>query len=419
LIAFVLIVTVVVVLRVAKNIISPIKNTTAMLRDIAEGDGDLTQRIAIESADETGELANWFNVFIEKLQNMIGDIALRTQELSLIAISAAEQVDSMDQHSIATNQRATTVAASTIEVNTAMETTTEHTETVRFSISEAKDSLTGLNKNMHLLMGSTEESYKDLCDVSNATGEMAITVREIASSSENARSTASRAVSVVGGVQDRITELGADANKVGEVIDVINDISEQTKLLALNATIEAARAGEAGKGFSVVANEVKELARQTNEATDNIRKSIELIQNSANEAVNDIGSISTITEEVNSDVSAIASAVEEQSIVTKNIADNVGHISTSLEEVLSNVNNTSDEVEQMLCTMDETNTTVQDIAGNIAESSSVVGTIATDIENVSSLSTQLKEGSNEVKCGIENLNDVAGKLKKLVEMFKV
>ncbi|MCA8942365.1 MAG: chemotaxis protein, partial [Planctomycetes bacterium] len=120
-------------------------------------------------------------------------------------------------------------------------------------------------------------------------------------------------------------------------IKVITSIAQQTNLLALNATIEAARAGEAGKGFAVVANEVKELAKQTAEATEDISRKIETIQNDTGGAVDAIGAISTIIEQINDIQATIASAVEEQTATTNEISRNINEAAEGSGQIASNV----------------------------------------------------------------------------------
>jgi len=153
-----------------------------------------------------------------------------------------------------------------------------------------------------------------------------------------------------------VAKLGESSVEIGKVIKVITSIAEQTNLLALNATIEAARAGEAGKGFAVVATEVKELAKQTAAATDDIRARIDAIQKTTTEAVESIGSISTIIADVNNVSRTIAAAVEEQSITTKEIAKNVSEIAGASEAVARGVNESasaSREITQSIGRVDQ------------------------------------------------------------------
>jgi methyl-accepting chemotaxis protein len=155
---------------------------------------------------------------------------------------------------------------------------------------------------------------------------------------------------------ETIGQLGNAADEIGKVIQVIQDIAEQTNLLALNATIEAARAGDAGKGFAVVATEVKALAKQTAEATEDIRGKIEGIQSSTSLAVKSIGSISEVIQQVNEISRTIASAVEEQSVTTREIAQNVAQTSSAAETVSVGVTQSamaSKEITQNIAGVDQ------------------------------------------------------------------
>ena len=134
-----------------------------------------------------------------------------------------------------------------------------------------------------------------------------------------------------------VAKLGESSAEIGNVIKVINAIAEQTNLLALNATIEAARAGEAGKGFAVVASEVKELARETSKATDDIGGRIDAIQADTRAAVAAIDQIATIIEQINDTQSTIASAIEEQTATTNEMSRNVSEAATGSTEIASNI----------------------------------------------------------------------------------
>ncbi len=162
---------------------------------------------------------------------------------------------------------------------------------------------------------------------------MTATIGEIADNSETARSTSEGATQQAEAICAVIHRLSDAMTAIGTITEDISDVSEQTKLLALNATIEAARAGEAGKGFSVVASEVKELAKQTEAATVEIRSKIEAIQTTTRSAVRDINSISEVIRQVGRLVATDAAAIEEQSVVTRQIAESISRSLASVRDV--------------------------------------------------------------------------------------
>jgi methyl-accepting chemotaxis protein len=159
--------------------------------------------------------------------------------------------------------------------------------------------------------------------VAAAVEEMHASIGEISRSASEATRVASEAVQTVRRTNDTVSQLGTSSAEIGKVIEVITSIAEQTNLLALNATIEAARAGEAGKGFAVVANEVKELAKGTADATEEIKRRIAAIQTDTTGAVLAIEQISSVIGEINDIQGTIASAVEEQTATTTEIARSI------------------------------------------------------------------------------------------------
>jgi methyl-accepting chemotaxis protein len=168
-----------------------------------------------------------------------------------------------------------------------------------------------------------------------------------------------------------VDSLGSAAKEISKVTDTIVDIADQTKLLALNATIEAARAGEAGKGFAVVASEVKELAKQTNAATTDIRAKIEAIQEATQATINEIRQITDVIQEVNDFVTSIAGATEEQSVTTRDIASNISEVSTAIAEMVANITQSAMVTQDVTRSMSEANQAVgaiQDSAGAMARS---------------------------------------------------
>jgi methyl-accepting chemotaxis protein len=190
---------------------------------------------------------------------------------------------------------------------------------------------------------------------------------------------------------EKVDELGNAAREIGKVVETITEISEQVNLLALNATIEAARAGEAGKGFAVVANEIKDLAKQTAEATMEIKEKIAAIQGSTDGTVSEINQISKIINDVNEIVTTIATAVEQQSVTTKEIAGNVAQASQGIQEV----------------------------SENVAQSSNVAEEIAKEISDVNQSAAEMSNSSAQVNLSAEELTKMGTKLNEMVGKFRI
>ncbi len=352
-----------VLIIISKFVTAPLNNVVDMIKDIAEGEGDLTKRLDVASNDEVGDLAHWFNQFIKKLHEMI--------------TSVAENADTLNNSSDELFQLAGIMS---------------NGSSTMFERSDAVDGAAGeMRSNMDSVATAMEEASSNTGIVAAATEEMTATIGEIASHSKKAGSITEEAVSQARIALDRVDELGRAADDIGKVTETITEISEQTNLLALNATIEAARAGEAGKGFAVVANEIKELARQTAEATQDIKVKITSIQESTAGTVADIGQISTVINDVNEMVTTIGGAVNEQSITTQEISNNVIQVSQGLLEINENV----------------------------AQSSTFSGQIAGDIGEVNSLAGEMSGNCIQMKNNTEQLQGLANVLKDMVGSFKV
>jgi methyl-accepting chemotaxis protein len=213
--------------------------------------------------------------------------------------------------------------------------------------------------------------------VAAAVEELDASIREIARSVSHAADVARDAVAATGRADDVMQDLAAASVQIGEIVNLITSIAEQTKLLALNASIEAARAGEAGKGFTVVANEVKELARQTSEAIDEIAKRVGTIGEARDAASGALGEVSTIISSIADLQTQIAASVEQQSTATSEIAR--GAMDASLG----------------------------------------VKTIADQMDSISSNATNTSEGASALNQGAEGLARTASDLVKMVEKLTV
>jgi methyl-accepting chemotaxis protein len=182
------------------------------------------------------------------------------------------------------------------------------------------------------LAATAEETSSQSNVVASAAEELSASISEISSQVANSSSRAGEAVEEARQSSHKVSELAASAERIGAVVQLINDIASQTNLLALNATIEAARAGEAGKGFAVVANEVKSLASQTEKATKEISEQIGGVQNATRETVESIERISQTITALSEIATGISSAVEEQSAATQEVTTNITGVSEASSE---------------------------------------------------------------------------------------
>jgi methyl-accepting chemotaxis protein len=312
-----------------------VNNVVGGLKDIAEGEGDLTRRLEARSRDELGDLARWFNIFIQRLQGIITEIAENSGHLT-----------------------ASSTGLKTLSEKMAVSATNMSDESA--SVSSASEAV---SLSTSSIASAMEESSVNLSTVAAAAEEMTATINGIVRNTETAGQITAKAVDQVSRASQRVSILGTAAQEIGKVTETINEISDQTNLLALNATIEAARAGEAGKGFAVVANEIKELARQTATATAEIKGKIDGIQHTTEGTVSEIEDITVVINEVSQIVSTISTAVEEQSNTTGEIAGNVAHASQGVQEVNAAVAESTLAVEQVSKTLTRINRAAGDMSG--------------------------------------------------------
>lgn len=298
---------------VSKSMLHSIRHTAHMLEDIASGQGDLTRRLVVNSQDEIGEMGNHFNTFMDKLQNLVRQVQLHSLRLGKAESELHEVSQQLAAGARELAERSNMVAAASEELSV-----------------NARSVATGM-----------ESASASLDVVGASTSQMDQTIGDIARRSDRARLVTEDASAQAIEIVRTMENLGQAAQDIGKVTETITRISAQTNLLALNASIEAARAGTAGKGFAVVAGEIKALARQTSQSTEEIRQKIEAVQHSALGAVEDIRKIREVTYEVSGLVSGMASALEEQSATTREIARNILEATSGVGEATLRVSETS------------------------------------------------------------------------------
>lgn len=347
-------------LVISRAITKPVDEAVAFAEKMSNG--DFSQNLYTERKDELGLFIIALNQMANQLKDTIQNVVSGINTLSDSSTELATISEQLTSEAENTSDKSDAVAQAAEEMTT----------------------------NLHTVAAAMEQSSTNASMVAAATEEMSSTIAEIAANADKARIISNDAVHQAANASEAMETLGKAAKDISHVTETITEISEQTNLLALNATIEAARAGEAGKGFAVVANEIKELARQTAEATMDIKEKIDDVQNTTDATITQIDSVGKVITDINEIVNGMATAVEQQSSATQEITSNISQASDGINEVNENV----------------------------SQSSAVSSSISVEISGVNQSSDQLLSSSTTVHQSSINLSDLAEQLNRAVANFK-
>ncbi len=372
-------------------IVRPINQARDRLKDIAEGEGDLTARLNIDSEDEIGDLSKWFNVFIENHQQMFKDIAENMETLN----TAASDL----------NELSVRLASGSEEMSSQANNVAGATEQMSAGINAMASAAEEMSANAHNVSSTAEELSMNMNSVASSIEEMSVTVKSVEKTAREGSEVAQKAREMSDSTSSTMNILGGAAEEIGQVTTVIKRIAEQTNLLALNATIEAASAGDAGKGFAVVANEIKELAKQSAEAAEDIGKRIEDVQGNTKNAVQAISEISTIITNLNDSSMTITKSVEQQTITANEISGNVQQANTGVNNIASAIAEIAKGTE--------------DVAKNAGEAARGVNDVSMNIQGVSQAAADSNTEARRINALSEKLTGVAALLHNMVGKFKV
>ncbi len=317
------------------SVSNPLAEISHAMEELTKGNTQINVDIATQ--DEIGRLADAFNVFRDKLEE---NKRLEKEMVVKEEQAAKEREEAAKDARVSLANDLDAQIGGMIETVSSAATQMETTATSLISTAETASRQSGA------VSAASEEASTNVQTVASASEELSSSIQEISRQIAEATKVANSAVDEAKRTNEIVQGLATGADEIGNIVGLINDIADQTNLLALNATIEAARAGEAGKGFAVVASEVKSLASQTGQATEEIASKVQTMQSTTGDAVGAIGTISETIGKID-DISAnIASAMEEQGAVTQEIARNVQEAAAGTAEVSENITGVNQAAQQ-------------------------------------------------------------------------
>ncbi len=422
-----------VALYISNAIGKPIKLVVTKLKDIAEGEGDLTQQIDIESKDELGDLAKYFNKFLDQLRNMVKNISSSSEEIAAASeeLSATSKQISKSSESVSSVTGETSRSVSQIDKN--IKEVVSIIETQITSTAQVSSSVDEMSNNIEEVLKSVESQAASVNQSTAAVEELSASIKMVSANSDKVTVLSNRinknAQEGNSAVKESVTgmkDIAESADKINNIIGVITGIASQTNLLALNAAIEAARAGEAGKGFAVVADEVRGLAEQSAQAAKEIT---DLIKESNSKAEKGV----ILIEGVDKIISGMISSIQEVSQLTEEVGVSTGEQEKGAEEIAKAMEELNAITQGILTSMEEqskSSFSVSEEMGNLSQISSEINSIMTEqasgseeiTKAISELQTIAQENSAGATQSVEavvGLSSEAQQLDTLVKRFKV
>ncbi|NNV03359.1 methyl-accepting chemotaxis protein [Brevibacillus sp. MCWH] len=374
LIIFMFIVGIVIVFAYISKRLNVLSDVRDRLVAIASGGGDLTGRIQVSGSDEIRQLADAFNEYLNQLEKMIADI----------------------------KRSATTVVDYSIQLEENIASSTEYIEGINRKTNDVSNESTNISAVAQELSAAVEEIAATTRDNLSTLGHLVNEITQIKNLSENSEGVANKALAGMDNIEvevkksvDIAKQLEDSMKRISDIVTTMTSISTQTNLLALNASIEAARAGEAGKGFSVVAEEVRKLAEESKNSSDNIHGIIGELQNSLSETIHTLSKQSEII------------LREKQNVMS--LIEHMKEIKTSIESSTEQIKTFEANVDAQADGTDASSQNLGQVTESITEMTAALMTISSNIQNQTEIQSDMRQIAGQMKATSEQLNELVKK----------
>ncbi|HPD78646.1 MAG TPA: methyl-accepting chemotaxis protein [Spirochaetota bacterium] len=372
-----LVITAIFSMIISGFIVFPIKRLAKVLKEISQGDGDLTVRIDVRSNDEVGMMSKYFNIFVEKMHEIIKDVK---ESANLVSASSSEISSTITHFSDNAQSQAAfaeEISASVEEISASVSLIAERSEQQYESMKSLFSKLISLGKVIDEMGGKLSDTFELSKRMYNEANAEWSTIKVMSQSME---------------------KISQSSKEMINIVNIINEISEKINLLSLNAAIEAARAGEAGRGFAVVADEISKLADQTASSLNDITR---LIRSSEEEVTSGLSNAEITMKTIGSLLEGVTS---------------ISSMITTLNDYMTQQKESNGEVNREIHTLRDR---TEEVKISLAEQNEAMKEILQSITSISSINQDTASGAEEMAASSERLAELAAKLKSKVDFFKV
>lgn len=433
-----IVVAIVLAVFITRQITSPVKKLQVLMAEIEQG--DLTVQGQVDSKDEMGQLMTSFNQLIVVMRQMTKEVhdttiilnnssnsmlniaetvAANSEEMSAVVGEASDAaagitigVKNSAMAMLETSGNINTISVATEEISATIHSLAVVSEQASVNLDQVSLLVEQISGGINVVATSAKDVSGSVSNVVIAVKEINMALNEVSKNCEGSINVAKDAdlraketTVIIGKVSDL-------SKKIGKIVNLINDIADQTNMLALNAAIEAAGAGEAGRGFAVVASEVKELAKQTARATDEIASQIETMQAEMIDAVQAVAGITEVISRINENTNNIAASVTEQSAVVGDISTSVITAAQQVNLITTEIGAIAEKSRDVARSAVETTQGVRDIARSVSELSITAGEVAENTENASARMDRASTNSQEIAVNVEEISRIMSEINK-------